>query len=134
MKSSRRPTRYNKKRIESTEESSSTIYMKLENGKRYAHTSSCGYQITMASLQPNDRRLPNCACNMMNKGKRKSDLDDKVILIVEHDLKEHILCILDSKQLPQCKLNFQIRPGEQVSYRTVGDIPIQMSGVILSSH
>lgn len=131
MNSIKRNTRYTKRDAESEEISSSTIKLKLENGKRYAHTSSCGYQISMASLQPHDRRLPNCACGTMNKEKRKSDLDDKVILIIEHDLKEHILCILDGKRLPQCKLNVRIQPGEQISFRTVGTIPVRLTGVTL---
>lgn len=125
----KRHARYTKRDVEAEEKSSSTIQFKLENGKRYAHTSSCGYQISMASLQPHNRRLPNCACSTMNKAKRESDLDDKVILIIEHDLKEHILCILDSKRLPQCKLNVRIQPGEQISYRTVGTTPVRLTGV-----
>lgn len=134
MISNRKHSRYNRGVIESTEpSSSSTIHLKLENGKRYSHTSSCGYQIMMASLQPNDRKQPNCACDTINKDKRKTNLDDKVVLIIEHNLEEHILCILDSEQLPQCKLNVRIQAGEQVSFRTVGKIPIQLTGVTFAT-
>jgi len=102
---------------------------KLENGKRYAHTALSNYQILMASLQPNDKRLPNCGCDAINKDKRAPIDEDKVFLIIEHDLKEHILCTLDRKRLHQCKLNLVIQPGEQVAFRTIGRIPIQLSGV-----
>lgn len=106
-----------------------TISFELDIGQRYAHTSSNGYQVTMASLQPDLKKLPHCACNTINKAKDTSHLDDKVVVIVEHYLKEYILCILDSKKLQQCKLNFMIRPGEQVAFRTIGKIPVQLTGI-----
>lgn len=112
-------------------ESSNVFRLRLEgNGKRYAHTSSCIYQIMMATLQPDDRRLPNCLCNTINHSRKQSETDgDKVIVIVEHNLKEFVLCILDSKRLQQCKLNLIFQPGEQVAFRTVGTIPVQLTGV-----
>lgn len=135
MKSNGKRSRFNRRDIDFNDSSSSsTIHLKLENGKRYAHTSSCGYQIMMASLQPSDRRLPNCACDTINKDKRKTNLDEKVVLIIEHDLEEHILCILDSERSPQCKLNVRIQAGEQVSFRTIGKIPIQLNGVTFATH
>lgn len=109
----------------------STFQVELKNGKRYAHTASCGYQIMMASLQPDNKRLPTCACSMMNKGKPKSNLGDEVVLIIEHNLEEHLLCRLDRNLQPQCKLNVQIQPGEQVAFRTQGNIPVHLSGVSL---
>ena len=105
------------------------IKMNLEAGKRFAHTASHGYQLRMATLQIEDRRLPNCACNVINQERNKSENLDRVIIIVEHDLKEHILCILDAKKTYQCKLNLYIEPGEQVAFRTIGKIPVQLTGV-----
>lgn len=106
------------------------IHFRLENGKRYAHTSTGTYQIKMASLQCDDSRLPNCACSTINDAKRRSDCDDQVIVIAEHDLKEHIICILDKKTTHQCKLNLKIQPGEQVAFRTIGKIPVHLSGTV----
>lgn len=51
-----------------------------------------------------------------------------MILIVEHDLKENILCILEPEKKTSCKLNVLIRPGEQIAFRTIGRIPVLLSG------
>lgn len=106
------------------------ILLQLENGKRYAHTSTSGYQITMASIQPSSLRAPNCACNMINNPDDRSDRDDRVIVIVEHDLKEHVLCILDKKKLSQCKLDLVIKPGEQVAFKAIGKSQVLLTGSI----
>lgn len=104
---------------------SEPIHLKFEAGKRYAHMAMQNYKLSMASLQTDSREPPNCACSQINK--RNKD-EDKVIVIVEHDLKEHILCILDRKKLQQCKLNLEIQSGEQIAFRTIGKIPIQLTG------
>lgn len=110
--------------------SSHSILLTLDNNKRYAHTASCSYQIRMASLQPDDRRLPHCICGSINEEKRtKTQNENKVIVVVEHDLKEFILCILEPGKSNSCKLNLLIRPGEQVAFRTVGKVPVQLSGI-----
>lgn len=117
--------------------STRALHIKLDGGKRYAHTAKERYLISMASLQPDSRILPNCACHLINEDKRmnrKSKLNDRVTVIVEHDLKEHILCILDKNELNQCKLNLSVQPGEQIAYRTVGEIPVQLSGVLSEAH
>lgn len=109
-----------------------TISFKLDCGQRYAHTATTNYRFTMASLQPDQKKLPHCACNMINKTKNVSHDDDKVVVIVEHYLKEHILCILDSKKLHQCKLDLMIQAGEQMAFRTIGKTPVQLSGISLN--
>lgn len=109
---------------------SNTILLTLENNKRYAHTASFSYQITMASLQPDGKRLPHCICNTINEEKRpKRETDDRVIVIIEHNLNEYILCMLDTERLRECKLNLVIRPGEQIAFRTIGRTPVQLAGV-----
>lgn len=106
-----------------------TMLTKFEPGKRYAHTAANDYQLTMVSLQPDDKKPPNCACSQIIKGNKKFlENDDRVVLIVEHDLKEYILCILDNKRLKQCKLDLKIHSGEQIAFRTIGKIPIQLIG------
>lgn len=116
------------------EEPSPIVLLTLENNKRYAHTASGAYQITMASLQPDNRRLPNCACNVINEERRqKSAHDTKVSVIIEHNLNEYILCILDSAKLNQCKLNLVIQPGEQIAFRTIGNTPVLLSGITTGS-
>lgn len=107
---------------------SQPIHLNFDGGKRFAHMAMKSYKLTMATLQPDDKKPPNCACSQMNK--RNVD-DDKVIVIVEHDLKEHILCILDRKKLHQCKLDLMIQSGEQIAFRTIGKIPVQLSGSTL---
>lgn len=107
-----------------------TLSFKILAGKRYAHTAADPYWITMASLQPDTKRMPNCACNAM---KKNQTVNDKVIVIAEHNLEEHILCVLDQNRLQQCKLNFMIDSGEQIAFRTIGDIPVQLNGVYSSS-
>ena len=110
------------------------VALTLDNNHRYAHTASCAYQLTMASLQPDSRRLPHCACNVINEEKRDKSRthEHRVVVIVEHNLAEHILCILDSTRLNQCKLNLIVQPGEQIAFRTIGKIPVQLTGFILS--
>lgn len=111
--------------------SAKSVLLTLENNKRYAHTASSSYQITQASIQPDDRRLPHCICNTINDEKRpKSDNDNRVIVIVEHDLKEFILCILDTEKDRQCKLNLVISSGEQIAFRTIGRYPVQLAGMM----
>lgn len=67
---------------------------------------------------------------MINEERRhKAGSEDKVIVIIEHDLNEYILCILDSKKQNQCKLNLVIQPGEQLAFRTIGKIPVQLTGI-----
>lgn len=110
------------------EDKSNLILLNLEPGKRYAHTAASSYHLSMASLQPDEKRLPNCACNTINKGP-KSENDDRVVVIVEHDLKEFILCILDSKKENQHKIDLSFQAGEQVAFRTVGKIPVRLMGV-----
>ena len=108
---------------------SQCLLLTLENNKRYAHTASVTYEIKMASLQPDDKRLPHCLCNSINEERRsRIRKEDKVILIVEHDLKENILCILEPEKKTSCKLNVLIRPGEQIAFRTIGRIPVLLSG------
>lgn len=109
-------------------ERSNLILLTLENGKRYAHTASSSYHLSMVSLQPEDKRLPNCTCNAINKGPKSED-EDRVIVIVEHDLKEYILCVLDAKRQPQYKLDLTFQAGEQVAFRTIGRIPVRLTGV-----
>lgn len=120
------------------DEKTQIMYITLEEGKRYAHTAACKYQLKMASLQPDERRQPNCACNMINESKRSKSRSfedrNKVTVIVEHDLKEYILCILDSETEPQCKLDLIIKEGEQVAFKTIGHIPVQLSGVSAEAH
>lgn len=120
-----------KKRLSTTKDTAiqETFLFTLENGKRYAHTAACRYQITMASLQIDDKRQPNCACNSINKGNKTVQDENKVTVIVEHDLKEFILCILDRDNVKQCKLNLLLQPGEQVAYRTIGRIPVLLTGI-----
>lgn len=119
---------------------SNSILVTLDAGKRYAHTAPCTYQILMASLQPDSRKQPNCACSIINKEGRKYKFnngvisDDQVIVIIEHDLKEHILCILDKNKVHSYKLNLIIQPGEQIAYRTIGRIPVLLSGVSAVAH
>lgn len=109
---------------------SHTVLLTLENNKRYAHTATSSYQIKMASLQPDERRLPHCVCNSINDEKRpKRESDDRVIVIIEHNLNEYILCMLDSNKLRECKLNLVIRPGEQIAFRTIGRVPVLLSGI-----
>lgn len=84
----------------------------------------------MASLQPSERRMPHCVCETINEERRnRTQTEDKVIVIVEHDLNEYILCILDSDKVKQCKLNLEIQPGEQIAFRTIGKTPVLLSGV-----
>lgn len=106
-----------------------TILFRLDCGQRYAHTAARNYRFTMASLQPDQKKLPHCACNMINKPTNVNHDENKVVVIVEHYLKEHILCILDSTKLHQCKLNLMIQAGEQIAFRTIGKIPVQLSGI-----
>lgn len=116
-------------------ESSQILLLTLENNKRYAHTASCSYQITMASLQPDSRRLPNCACSVINEERSKPTSDqEKVIVIIEHDLKEYILCVLILNKQNSCKLNLFIQPGEQIAFRTIGKIPVLLSGISSEAH
>lgn len=98
-----------------------TKVITLDPGKRYAHTAENDYFVTMAHLKPDDRRRPNCGCE-------KPDDQDRVILIVEHNLKEHVLCVLDDKN-KQCKLNLFIESGEQVAFRTVGQTPLSLTTI-----
>lgn len=106
---------------------------KLDQNQRYAHTATSSYRLTMASLQPDQRKLPNCACNVINKSKKSRQDEDKVVVIVEHDLKEHLLCVLDNKKVHQCKLNLAIQAGEQIAFRTIGKTPVQLIGVCSSN-
>lgn len=115
-------------KLRKEEEKSNLILLNLEDGKRYAHTASSIYHLSMASLQPDEKRLPNCTCNAINKGPKSED-DDKVILIVEHDLKEYVLCVLDAKRQPRYKLDLTFQAGEQVAFRTIGKIPVRLMGV-----
>ena len=123
-----------KRDLEESDESSSTdeLIFRLEGGKRYAHTAACDYKILRASLKPDDKRLPFCACSQINKTTCwQSPNKNKVIVVIEHDLKEHILCILDSETLSECELDFVIQAGEQIAFRTIGSIPILLSGLAL---
>lgn len=105
-----------------------TTSLILEGNKRYAHTATCSYRISMASLQPDDRRLPHCVCATINEEKHsKKANNNRVIVIVEHDLNEYILCILDDEKLRQCKLNLLVRPGEQIAFRTIGKTPVMLA-------
>ena len=113
---------------------SGTTSLMLEANKRYAHTASCSYRVTMASLQPDDRRLPHCVCATINEEKQpKKANDNRVIVIVEHDLNEYILCILDDQKLRQCKLNLMVGPGEQIAFRTIGKTPVMLARELYSS-
>lgn len=120
-------------RFEDTRESKSILF-KLEDGKRLAHTATHGYKITMASLQPDDRRLPNCVCNTIIKRRKKSESDSRVVVIIEHNLEEHIICILNCGEFDHCKLDLMIQPGEQVAYRTIGKVPVLLSGITSDAH
>lgn len=113
-----------------TKSGSSPLLLKMQPGKRYAHTAAETYKITMASLQPDSRKVPNCACNALKQTKSKNH---SVVLIAEHNLEEHILCILDSKQVQNCKLDVMIESGEQIAFRTVGNIPVQLDGLYSST-
>jgi hypothetical protein len=109
---------------------SHTILLTLDNNKRYAHTATSQYRITMASLQPDERKMPHCICNTINEEKRKkTQTEDRVTVIVEHDLNEYILCVLDPDKVRYCKLNLEIQPGEQIAFRTIGKTPVLLSGV-----
>lgn len=109
---------------------SHTILLTLDNNKRYAHTATSQYRITMASLQPNEKKMPHCICESINEERRnRTQTEDKVIVIVEHDLNEYILCILDQDKVKNCKLNLEIQPGEQIAFRTIGKTPVLLSGV-----
>lgn len=113
-----------------SERKSHTVLLTLENNKRYAHTATSQYKITMASLQPDERRMPNCVCNTINEDRRKkTQTEDRVVVVVEHDLNEYILCVLDSDKVKYCKLNLEIQPGEQIAFRTIGKTPVLLSGV-----
>lgn len=127
MQKSPRKGRKNQKNVDK----SNLILLNLEEGKRYAHTASRSYRLWQASLQPDDKRLPNCTCNSINKGP-KAESEDRVIVIVEYDLKEHILCVLDAKRQHQYKLDLTIQEGEQVAFRTIGKIPVRLMGVSAS--
>lgn len=105
------------------------MFIKLQPGQRCAHTASVGYRLTMASLQPEDKKLPHCACNTINEAKTKQPDNDKVMVIVEHDLKEHLMCVLDGNRVKQCKLDLVVRPGQQIAFKTIGKIPAQLTGV-----
>lgn len=113
-------------------ESQPPVSFTLQPGKRYAHTATETYKITKASLQPDSRKMPNCACNALKQSKTKHS--DTVVLIAEHNLEEHILCILNSNQVQSCKLNFMIEAGEQIAFRTVGSIPVQLDGYYSALH
>lgn len=115
---------------EQDEGATNNILLTLENNKRFAHTATCSYQLTMASLQPDNKRLPNCACSVINQERRdKVEKRNRVIVIVEHNLNEYILCILDQSSQTQCKLDLVIQPGEQVAFRIIGDVPVMLSGL-----
>lgn len=58
----------------------------------------------------------------------KTQADNRVVVVVEHDLTEYILCILDSDKVKHCKLNLEIKPGEQIAFRTVGRTPVLLIG------
>ena len=107
-----------------------TIMLHLENNRRYAHTATCLYKITMASLQPDDKKLPHCICNSINEEQRAKTIhEDKVIVIVEHNLKEFILCVLEPCKQTSGKLDVLVQPGEQIAFRTIGRVPVQLSGI-----
>lgn len=105
------------------------LNIKLDNEKRYAHTAPCGYHLTMAILQPDLQRLPNCACSQINDAKDHQHDADRVVVIIEHNLKEHILCILELGKINQSKLNLNIEAGEQIAYKTIGKIPVILVGI-----
>lgn len=128
-------SRRNVRKANKEEKMSNVIRLMLENGKRYAHTATSEYHITMASLQPNSSRAPNCACGTISQqNKKASESEDRIVVIIEHDLKEHVLCILDVKKLPQYKLNLVIKPGEQVAFKVLGNCPVLLSGVSNEPH
>ena len=105
------------------------VLLRLENNRRYAHTAKCSYQLSMASLQPDDERPPDCVCGSINDERRnRTANDEKVIVIVEHNLKEHVLCVLDQARQRSCKLNLLVEPGEQIAFRTIGKVAVQLSG------
>ena len=118
-----------KQNEDSPEDESSVIMLRLQNNKRYAHTAGCSYQLRFASIQEDDTRLPHCLCENI---RQKSPSDDhKAIVIVEHDLNEHILCILDVDKQKQCKLDLVIRAGEQVAFKVIGKFPVLLMGVAI---
>lgn len=110
------------------------LLLRLENNKRYGHTATSNYKISMATLQPDAVRQPNCLCSVINKDHKLlnrvcgSEDNSKVTIIVEHNLKEHILCVLDSQTTTQCKLNLDIQAGEQIAFRTLGRTPALLTG------
>lgn len=68
-------------------------------------------------------------CESINEEKTMHQKDRKVIVIVEHDLKEFVLCVLEPDRQMSCTLNLVIRPGEQIAFRTIGKVPVQLAGV-----
>lgn len=125
-----KPQRGDKNKQQMEEKSSHTILLTLEDNKRYAHTATCQYRISMASLQPDERRLPHCVCNSINEERRqRTKSEDKVVLVVEHDLNEYVLCVLEPNKVNHCKLNLEIQPGEQIAFRTIGKTPVLLTGL-----
>lgn len=118
------------------QDESQVLLLKLDNNRRRRHTATSNYRICMASLQPDSIRQPYCSCSIMNQDYkllgRKDDKhnDTRVLVIVEHDLKEYILCILDSQKVTQCKLDLYIQAGEQIAFRTLGKTPVLLTGII----
>lgn len=116
--------------VEEPKEASHTILLSLDNNKRYAHTATCQYRISMASLQPDERRLPHCVCNTIKEERRqRSGTEDSVMVVVEHDLNEYVLCVLEPNRVNQCKLNLEIQAGEQIAFRTIGKTPVLLTGL-----
>lgn len=126
----------NRKRV-ADDETESNIFVQLASGKRYAHTASRDYQLMMAVIQSDLRRFASCACSVINDDKKRqndreeTDRTDTAIVVVEHDLKEFILCILDNQRNKQCKLNLRIHAGEQVSFRVIGEYPVELVGTFV---
>lgn len=116
--------------------SDDNIFMNLQNGKRYAHTASRDYNVTMATIQIDNKKTLSCACSEINSErnsraskKEPYESKDSSIVIIEHNLKEFILCILDSDKNKQSRINLRVHAGEQVAFRVVGRHPVELVGI-----
>lgn len=94
--------------------------MFLNCNRRYTHTAIKSYDVVGARLQLDFNKPRKCDCEF-NKPQ------NRVIITVEKNLREKILCEFDTEQDDQPrtkKLNFSVKQGEQIAFKCVGRTPV----------